>query len=404
MRKSAILCVLTLLSGGSSATWAATSFSDAMTSGTAHLIFRYRLENVDQDGLSRDATASTLRTRLNYKSASYNGINFFAELDDLSYIGDDDFNNTRNGKGGVYPVVADPDGTDVNQFYIDYKVEDALFRVGRQRINLDNQRFMGGVGWRQNEQTFDAATAIITGVADSVIFYSYVDNVSRIFGPDKGTPANKLNASNHVLNYKYSRDKFGTLVGYGYFLDFEDAPALSSRTVGLRYKNSFPLDSGWSIPLTLEYADQRDYGDNPSSYSANYYLLTTGVKTPVVGITFNYEVLSGNASAKGESFTTPLATLHAHQGWNDKFLNTPAAGIEDAYIKLSGNLFGTKAALIYHDFSAEDGNADYGNELDISIARKISDHWSILLKYSRYTEDGFSTDTSKTWVMVNAKF
>lgn len=404
MKKSAIFGVITMLLGLNAATLAATNFTEAMTSGTANLGFRYRLESVHQQGMSRDATASTLRTRLNYKSASYNRFSFFAELDDVSYIGDDDFTNTRNGKGGAYPVIADPDGTGVNQLYFDYKAENALFRLGRQRINLDNQRYIGGVGWRQNEQTYDAATVVITGVTNSVIVYSFVDNVSRIFGPEDGTPAKDLDATTQVLNYKYSRGAFGALVGYGYFLDVEDAPSISSHTIGMRYTNSFFLEGGWSIPLVLEYADQQDYGDNPTSYSANYYLLSAGVKTPVIAVTFNYEVLGGNASAAGESFTTPLATLHAHQGWNDKFLNTPGAGIEDVYVKFDGKLFGTKAALIYHDFSADDGGADYGSEIDIAITKKINDQWSVLFKYSRYNEDGFSSDTSKAWFMVTANF
>ncbi|MGL1204265.1 alginate export family protein, partial [Vibrio parahaemolyticus] len=29
--------------------------------------------------------------------------------------------------------------------------------VGRQRITLDDQRWVGNAGWRQNEQRFDAA-------------------------------------------------------------------------------------------------------------------------------------------------------------------------------------------------------------------------------------------------------
>lgn len=211
-------CLFLILSG--SVANAADSISEAFTSGKAHLNFRYRLETVDQDGLSKDATASTLRTRLNFKTDPYKGFNLFVEMDDVTYLGDTNFANFRNDKLGVYPVVADPKGTDINQVYFDFKGEKALFRVGRQRINMDNQRFIGGVGWRQNEQTYDSANLIFTGLTDSVVTYTYTDNVSRIFGPEKGTPAKDLEASNHTLHYKYSKDGFGSLVGYGYLLDF----------------------------------------------------------------------------------------------------------------------------------------------------------------------------------------
>ena len=40
------------------------SIADAITGGKAHLDFRYRFENVDQEPFSKDANASTLRSRL----------------------------------------------------------------------------------------------------------------------------------------------------------------------------------------------------------------------------------------------------------------------------------------------------------------------------------------------------
>ena len=402
MKNLMTFCVLFLFVFSVSTAGAADSFSEAMTSGSAHVIFRYRLENVDQDKMSKDATASTLKTRINFKSDSFNGFSVFAEMDDVSNIGDDDFNSLANGKAGQYPVIADPDGTNLNQFYFDYKTDNVLFRLGRQRILLDNQRYVGGVGWRQNEQTYDAAKFVLTGLANNVITYAYIDNVSRIFGPDNSSvQATDWDSSIQLLNWKYKSDGFGSLVGYGYFLDIEDSPANSSATVGLRYQNAFKLDGGWSIPLALEYADQSDYKDNTANYSAGYFLASIGVKTPAVTVSINHEVLEADS---GGVFRTPLATLHAHQGWNDKFLGTPAGGVEDTFLKIGGKVAGTKVTFVYHDYSAESGGGDYGSEIDLAIGKKINDHWSILFKYSAYDSDGHSVDTDKAWFMVTAKF
>lgn len=401
MKKCAFLLLVAVVVGGSSTSWAADSFSEAMTSGQAHVIFRYRLENVDQDGMSKDATASTLKTRINYKSDSFNGFSVFAEMDDVSYIGDDDFYNFANGKNGQYPVIADPDGTNLNQFYVDYKTDNALFRLGRQRILLDNQRYVGGAGWRQNEQTYDALKVVLTGLTNNVITYAYIDNVSRIFGPDSSVQAMDWDSSIQLLNWKYKSDGFGSLVGYGYFLDIEDSPVNSSSTIGLRYQNAFKLDGGWSIPITLEYADQSDYKDNTANYSVGYFLASIGVKTPAVAISINHEVLEADS---GGVFRTPLASLHAHQGWNDKFLGTPAGGIEDTFLKIGGKVAGTKVTFVYHDYSSESGGGDLGSEFNLAIAKKINDHWSILFKYSAYDSDGHSVDTDKAWFMVTAKF
>ncbi len=403
MNKLSTFLMAAVLGLTGSVAHAADTIGQAFTEGKGHLGFRYRYEGVDQDGKPEDAQISTLRTRLNFRTADYKGVSLFAEADDVSYIGSSRLNNLRNGKV-QYPVVADPDGTDINQFYFDVKGNDLLFRLGRQRINFDNQRFVGGVGWRQNEQTYDAATLIAKGIPNSVLTYTYVDNISRIFGPEKGVPAKDLDSNSHFLHYNYSKDGLGTVVGYGYFLDIKDNPAFSSRTIGLRYTNTFNSQGGFSIPLVAEFATQDDYGDNPIGYTANYYLLSAGVKASVVKVMFNYEVLEGDKSAPGKRFITPLATLHAHQGWNDKFLNTPSAGIEDVYVSIGGNFVGIKAVVIYHDFSAEDGGASYGNEWDVALSKKFNDHYSALLKYSSYSEDGFSTDTDKIWLMLTANF
>ena len=293
MNRPVFFVIFLMLLGPVTVAPAATSFTQALTSGSAHLGFRYRVELVDQKGRPDKATASTLRTRLNFRSGDYKGFNLFVELDDVSYIGSDRFNNLRNGESS-YPVVADPEGTDINQFYIDLQLADLLFRFGRQRINLDNQRFLGGVGWRQNEQTYDAATIRSTGLANGVASYTYIDNISRIFGPDKGTPAKDIDSNSHILHYKFEKKGFGVLVGYGYFLDLVASPALSNRTIGMRYSRTISFNDNWSFPLVLEYATQRHYGDNPVSYSSNYYLVETALNAANLKGTLYYEVLDGD--------------------------------------------------------------------------------------------------------------
>lgn len=380
----------------------ASSIEEAFANGEGHVNFRYRFENVDQDGFNNDAHASTLRTRLNYRTDTWDGISFFVEADDITYVGDDDFNNTRNGNV-TYPVVADPDGTDINQLYFDYDAEQTKFRLGRQRINLDNQRFVGGVGWRQNEQTYDAFSVTNTSFTDTTLFYGYVANVSRIFGPEDGTPPKSIDSDSHLLNFDHVTSGGANISAYAYLLDWEDAPALSSRTIGLRYSRTFDT-ADFKIPMNLEFASQEDYGDNPVGYSANYYLVEVGLALDNVAFMVANEVLEGNANAAGEAFITPSATLHAFQGWADKFLATPAAGIDDKYLKVSGKVLGGNLAFIYHQFEAESGSADYGDEFDIVYNRKLSEHLSLMLKVASYQEDGFSTDTTKSWLMLTANF
>ena len=116
------------------------------------------------------------------------------------------------------------------------------------------------------------------------------------------------------------------------------------------------------------------------------------------------EVLDGNG-AKG--FTTPLATLHKFQGWTDKFLTTPANGIEDTYVnatanlKAIGGLDSLGIVLSYHDYQAEEVSADYGSEWNASIAAKLK-KVNFMLKYADYTEGVLvsARDTEKIWMQV----
>lgn len=195
----------------------------------------------------------------------------------------------------------------------------------------------------------------------------------------------------------------GKLSLYGYFLDFDNAVALSSRTLGLRFAGNRAFDA-LNLSYAVEFANQKEYGKRSQEFSANYYLAELGVDFSQFGVKVGYEVLEGNATTSGKAFTTPLATLHKFQGWADKFLATPAGGIEDTYVTLSAARLGANVNLTYHQFDTNNGGADYGSEIDFSITKKLTDHVSVLFKYASYDADSLSTDTDKAWLMLFADF
>jgi hypothetical protein len=404
---AAILTTLFCLSGTPVALAAeASSLADALTGGTAHLNFRYRYEMVDQDGFSRDGKASTVKTRINYKTDSYNAFHLFVEADDLSYIGEAKFNNGRNGEG-TYPVVADPKGTDINQAFIGYTGAANTIKLGRQRINLDTQRFVGGVGWRQNEQTYDALSVVNSAFDNTTLTYIYINQVNRIFGPDDpaaGQQPKKWDSDSHLFNAGIKLGGLGKLSLYGYFLDFKkESPGNSNQTLGARFAGKRAIGSA-QILYAIEIADQEDYGDNPNSYSAGYLNAEAGITFQPLTVKVGIETLEGDSMTSGEVFITPLATAHKFQGWADRFLGHPAAGIEDSYLTVSGSALGANMALTLHSFDADSGSANYGSEWDLSIAKKLTDHLSLLFKYASYDADDHATDTQKTWLMLNANF
>ncbi len=381
------------------------TLEDALKGGKVDFTFRYRFENVDDDARPDEGHASTLLSRLTYTTQAYKDFQVQLEVDNVSRVGSDnydDLHNSNTDRG----VVADTDGTAFNQAWVAYTgIDDTTLKFGRQRINLDNQRFVGGVGWRQNEQTYDGVTVVNTSLSDTTAFYAYVQNVERIFGPDdgrNGTPAanSNLETEAHIFNANYKGFGFGTLSGYAYLLDVDDIPDASTQTFGARFTGSQGDET--KFLYTAEYARQSDYKDSTKSFDADYYTLEAGIEAKGVTGKLGYEVL-GADDDKG-AFQTPLATLHKFQGFADKFLTTPGDGIEDMYASVFTNILGAKVGVIYHDFEADEGSADYGDEVDLVIAKQVHKNVHLLFKYANYNADDFGTDTQKAWLQVTVKF
>ncbi len=381
------------------------SLGSALTSGKAGINVRARYEGVDMDNALKDANALTTRLRLNYKTGKWNGWSGFVEYDHVFHLLSD-FNaggGTTPAKDGVYQKVVDPKGSDLNQLYLDYAVsDDWKLRVGRQRILLDNQRFVGGVGWRQNEQTYDAFSVSSSAISRTSLSYSYIGQVRRILGENSG--AGRHNVDTHLLNAKVTINDSWSVTPYVYLIDNHDAAATSTATAGARLAGNVKVGEG-KIGLVAELATQSDAADNPVSYDATYaHLSAMWSMDNGLGLGLGYESL-GTDSSNFESFRTPLATLHAFQGWADMFLSTPDVGINDLYatVKFKAGKWGMTG--VYHDFSAETGSADFGTELDISAGTKINKNYGLLFKGAFFSSDSASyVDTNKFWIMFTANY
>lgn len=367
---------------------AVTSFSDALSQGDVSLSFRARTEVVDSDGSDVDLTS--LKTRLTFSSAAYQGFSTVIEMDDVTHI--------TEFEGGI----GDPEGTEVNQAFLAYQIGKTNVKYGRQRILLDNQRFVGGVGFRQNEQTYDGFSVTDNSFADTSLFLAHIHNVNRIFGED--SPAGDHTNDTYLLNAKYAGLPIGALSGYAYLIDNQDAAAFSTDTYGLRFAGS-----QGSLGYAVEYATQSAAADNPTDYDADYLLAEGSYKLGPVTLAAGYELLGADGS--DGQFITPLATLHKFQGWNDKFLGggsgNIAGGIEDVYLTAGTSLGEVKLALNYHQLSSDDsgvsGMDKLGSEQGFLAAYTLAGV-NLSLKYSRYSADEFSVDTDKLWLTAAAMF
>lgn len=379
-----------------SVTGAATTFEEAISGGEATLDVRYRYEHVDQNNSLNDADASTVRSRLGYGTGNFLGLTGYLELENVTAVGPEDYNSLVNGKT-TYSVVADPTDSQVDQANLAWTAPgNFLVKLGRQVINLDNQRFVGRVDWRQNGQTFDAIRVINKSLSDTIITYAYVSNVDRI-------TATSAKMNSNLLNVSYSGWQIGKLSAYVYLLDYDKTASQSTQTYGLRFSGDSKLGEDLKMLYNVEYAQQSDYAKNPGSFDLNYMLAEAGGVWSGVTAKLGYEVLEGNGT---NSVQTPLATLHAFNGWADQFLTTPSNGLQDAYLSVGGVLSGVKLLVVYHDFSANKGGIDYGTESDFQVAMKISKLYTLIAKYAAYSagDAAGKVDTNKLWLVGQVSF
>jgi hypothetical protein len=223
-----------LMSGASSQGAIANSFTEALTTGTPSVDIRLRYEDVEQDNTAQNASALTLRTRLSYTTGLFKGFSAVVEMEDNRIVlGQGDYTVGPTGYNtGIYSVIADPEFTELDQGFIQYKGDGFSAKLGRQVITMDNHRFVGHVGWRQDRQTFDGVSAQFSPVKGLTVKYAYITQRNRIFAE-----AANLDAKDHLINASY-KTSLGTLTGYGYLLEVDNDMDNGLDTYGIRFSGS----------------------------------------------------------------------------------------------------------------------------------------------------------------------
>ncbi len=383
-----------------------------------------RLRWEDVDATAKTADAVTLRVRaggeIKHKAS---GLSVLAEGTGTLALATDYSafpyaNATSSQYRPTHATIPDPQDAAINRLQIAYQGKVLGLTVGRQRINLDDQRFVGSVGWRQNEQTFDAVRGTVA-YGPLALDATYANSQRSIFGNDGGL--RKAYGGEFVFLGAGLKHKLGSVKGFAYLLDYDkttfaNAAARStldsSQTYGLRAAIApVKLAKGISATLTGSYANQASFGNNAKHYNTDYYTWEGGLTVKDHTITGGYEKLGADRAATGGawSFQTPMATLHKFNGTADLFLTTPANGLADTYVGLAGKfpkvklLPGLTYGATYHWFGSAIHAQKYGNEFDAQIGfktRKVT--W--LVKYADYQAKGFGVDTRKFWLQAEYAF
>jgi len=398
----AVLGAFLFLGCGGTALAADTAISDELQV-TPLLDARLRYENVDQPSL--DADALTLRLRAGAE-AKLGHFSFLAEAEGTA-APIDDYNAfpfalpSEEQWRPDHSVIADPMNIELNRLQLQYKAGETIVTLGRQRINLDDQRWVGSVGWRQNEQTFDAirGEASIGPVAADL---TYAIKQRTIFG----TNAGPRTAFDGRFIFAGLSSKLGPIQGklFAYLLDYDEDFFLanSSQTYGLTLNTAVPIAAKTKLSLRASYARQSDSAENPFDYAADYWSFDAGTTLAGFAIAGGWEKLG---SDNGRGLQTPMATLHKFNGWADLFLTTPTTGLEDAYVSLGRKFDGVKllpglnATVVFHQFDSDVGNIEYGTEWDASLGFKLG-RVAFLAKLADYDAKDFGVDARKFWLQA----
>ncbi len=390
------------------------SFWDAMSGGEAWLRFRPRYEYSSQDNALTNANAFTMRTILGYKTAQFKGFDALLEFANVTNLSKNkNYNDNVAGTAG-YSVVADPGSTVVNQAVLNFHgLQDTKINLGRQVINLDTDRFVGDVGWRQTAQRYDSVMMTNTSLANTKATYIYAWGVERIFGVAAVGNAKRYDAATHLVNVAFEPAKWGKFVPYAYLINNKNQAYSSSDTYGLRFTGESPeYSNGISAIYTAEYATQKGAHNNTSTTKFNFMNFELGAKNQMFSALVGYEFLGGNGT---NAFVTPYSTIHKFNGWADLFINqNPTTsnalnGIKDTYLGLTANMYDIKATARYHDFRADSVNMHYGNELDLSVSKSFNKNVNVLAKFADYRKKDSNAanttiNTKKFWLQTSVSF
>ncbi len=404
------------------------TFLESIKDGKPMTNFRLRYESVDQEGFQPapnatqkldTAHAFTLRSLIGWQTAPYKNFSFAAQLTDVHEF-NHNFNDRREnlsepGKAN-YANIVDPSFTDVNQLFADWTgIKNTRVRLGRQQVNLDNVRFIGDIGFRQNMQVFDGVSVLNKSIPDTEIFAAHFDQVRQI-------NTELRQGDIEIVNAKYRISPSESLVGYAYLVDVANlgqnngnplaastaaqggnglgasqdlvktaTTDASSKTFGLRLDGVRKIDDNWKALYTAEYAKQTDYKDGSDLIDAHYFKLGGGAMYNSWSVRIDHEKLSSNDGKY--AFQTPLGTNHLFQGWADQFLATPRQGMEDTFVTVAGSIGKAKLQAEYHVFKSDEKfqsigklGDKYGTEFDASVMYPFTDKISGKLEYAKFNE------------------
>ncbi|MEM9739292.1 MAG: alginate export family protein [Pseudomonadota bacterium] len=370
---------------------------------------RLRYDTINHETLPDDAFVLSGRIRLGGEVKVADWISLLGEIEAVGALIDE--TETPGAVAMRRPVIPDFDNVELNRLQMRaYLGKTGYATVGRQRLEFDDQRFLGSARFRQNTQSFDAVRLTLQPNPLFSAQIGYFHQVNRPLGTRLDTGTFEGDSWFAVAS---AQTFVGRLGIYHYALDLETGPdenrsaSASSVTTGIRLDGRHHGER-LKVDWEAAFAHQEDNAGNPFEYSAQYWLAATTFFLGETELRARFESLGGGGS---QSFQTPLASLHRFQGEADVFTTTPVEGVQDVSIALHWNSnwegpFGLSDITPFarhHFFSAESSSETYGTELDLGLRTNIGG-MRLDAVCAFFNSDGFSADRDRVYVSLSRAF
>ncbi|WP_010136180.1 alginate export family protein [Ochrovirga pacifica] len=274
--------------------------------------------------------------------------------------------------------------------------ESLSLKIGRQPLSYDDQRILGGLGWAQQARTHDVG-----------VFKYKKDGYSLDLGYGFNTETNSNSSSDNTYdlsgffsyrkiafaraNKKYGKLNISALALYN---DFQDENGTGTDAISSLLTAGLHLDyKTGALSLSANGFIQdgdRIFGGNHQEIN-NAFLASLDATYKVsdkVSVLAGGEVISG-ANSDSQAFFPLFGTNHKFNGLMDRFYvgnHAVGQGLVDLNVGVSTKIAGAAVSLKGHHFTSESSSDDFGQEVDLVIAKGFKG-FKVVGGYSQFFED-----------------
>jgi hypothetical protein len=383
------------------------SLADSVARGRFTLELRPRYNRIDESDKALRTEGGTVRLTAGFESAPIQSTRVIVEGIHTHHI-DPNFNDDPASiNSSPYPLLPDPRHTGMNRVYLEYLgLEDTRIRAGRQRVRLDNQRWISDNDFRQIPQLFDGISVVNEALPNTQLYGAYFGRVRTTSGTSSDLDLTLLHAAwnpkpgHYVSLYGYFHDQAQN----GAFTGFANN---SYRVIGARFEGTaapWLRMEGVDFPFEAEYAAQRAFAGGDGRINADYWRVGGGIAWRETVLRADYETKESNHGLYG--LQMPLTDFYAFNGWTLHFYNTPRQGLRDKWATLRQGWRDFTLFTEYHRFKSDFGAIDFGRELDIGLTYAWNENTTLRFQHARYDPGSGTPDPRirKTWITFTWRY